>query len=155
MSKEKGKKKARSCITIHTDGACSGNPGPGGWAYCVSVSPLPLTFSGGNPNTTNNRMELTAVIEALKSLSAPGYVKIYTDSMYVCQGTQEWLPKWKKNGWKTSTRATVANKDLWVQLDELIQIHRVEFVWVKGHAGCMENEICDTLARREVEKFRG
>lgn len=138
-------------IEIFTDGACSGNPGIGGWGALLRYKDIEKELSGGEKNTTNNRMELTAVIEALKALKTTCNITIYTDSKYVMSGITEWLENWKKNSWKTSNKKNdVKNIDLWQQLDKLIKQHEIRWVWVKGHNGHLENERVDTLARNEV-----
>ena len=138
-------------IEIFTDGACSGNPGIGGWGALLRYKDIEKELSGGEKNTTNNRMELTAVIEALKALKTTCNITIYTDSKYVMSGITEWLENWKKNSWKTSNKKNdVKNIDLWQQLDKLIRQHEIRWVWVKGHNGHIENERVDTLARNEV-----
>ena len=138
-------------IEIFTDGACSGTPGIGGWGALLRYKDIEKELSGGEENTTNNRMELTAVIEALKALKTTCNITIYTDSKYVMSGITEWLENWKKNGWKTSNKKSeVKNIDLWMQLDKLIKQHEIRWVWVKGHNGHTENERVDTLARNEV-----
>ena len=140
-------------IEIFTDGACSGNPGPGGWGAVLRYKEIEKELSGGEKETTNNRMELTAVIEALKALKTPCNITLYTDSKYVMDGVNEWLTNWKQNNWKTSNKKNdVKNVDLWIKLDELKQQHTIRFVWVKGHAGHIENERVDQLARAEAEK---
>ncbi len=138
-------------IEIFTDGACSGNPGIGGWGALLRYKDIEKELSGGEKNTTNNRMELTAVIEALKALKTTCNITIYTDSKYVMSGITEWLENWKKNSWKTANKKSdVKNIDLWQQLDTLISQHEIRWVWVKGHNGHIENERVDTLARNEV-----
>lgn len=138
-------------IEIFTDGACSGNPGIGGWGALLRYKDIEKELSGGAVNTTNNRMELTAVIEALKSLKTVCNITIYTDSKYVMSGITEWLANWKRNNWKTSNKKDdVKNVDLWLQLEKLIAPHEIRWVWVKGHNGHPENERVDTLARNEV-----
>ncbi len=142
-------------IEIFTDGACSGNPGIGGWGALLRYKDVEKELSGGEAQTTNNRMELTAVIEALKALKTECNITLYTDSKYVMNGINEWLENWKKNGWKTSNKKNgVKNIDLWQQLDELIKKHEIRWVWVKGHNGHPENERVDTLARNEVLKLK-
>ncbi|PWK54553.1 ribonuclease HI [Pleionea mediterranea] len=139
-------------IEIFTDGACKGNPGPGGWgAYLRSGSYEKELFGGENP-TTNNRMELTAAIEALKALKRPSHVDLTTDSQYVRKGITEWLEGWKRKGWINSAKKPVKNADLWKLLDELAQKHTIEWHWVKGHSGHPENELADQLANRGVEQ---
>lgn len=142
-------------IEIFTDGACSGNPGNGGWAALLRYKNIEKELSGGESQTTNNRMELTAVIEALKALKTVCNITIYTDSKYVMSGITEWLENWKRNNWKTSNKkGDVKNVDLWLQLDELIKQHEIRWVWVKGHNGHPENERVDTLARAAAAKFK-
>lgn len=141
-------------IDIYTDGACSGNPGKGGWGAVLVYGNNEKELSGGNPDTTNNRMELTAVIEALKALKEPCSVKLTTDSKYVCDAiNQRWVYGWKKNGWKKSDKKPALNVDLWQELLPLLEIHNVEFIWVKGHNGHKYNERCDTLAVNEYLKM--
>ena len=142
-------------VEIFTDGACSGNPGIGGWGALLRYKDIEKELSGAELQTTNNRMELTAVIEALKALKTECNITLYTDSKYVMNGINEWLENWKKNGWKTSNKKNaVKNIDLWQQLDELIKKHEIRWVWVKGHNGHPENERVDTLARNEVLKLK-
>ena len=141
-------------VTIYTDGACSGNPGPGGWGVILRYKGTEKELSGGAPETTNNRMELTAVIEALKALKRECDVVIHTDSRYVMDGVQQWLPNWKQNGWKTSNKKSpVKNVDLWQELDALLQKHNIRWIWVKGHNGHEENERVDKLARDFAKSF--
>lgn len=138
-------------VEIYTDGACCSNPGPGGWGVILRYKDVEKELFGGEDNTTNNRMELIAVIKALSALKNPCNITIYTDSKYVMCGITEWLENWKKNNWKTSNKkSSVKNIDLWQQLDTLIQPHEIRWVWVKGHNGHPENERCDTLARNEA-----
>ena len=132
-------------IEIYTDGACSGNPGPGGWGALLRAGKHEKEISGGDPETTNNRMEMMAVIKALGSLKKPSEVDLYTDSKYVMQGVNEWMEGWKAKGWKNASKKPVKNKDLWLEIDSLIQTHKVRFHWVKGHAGHPENEKADQL----------
>ena len=143
-------------IKIHTDGSCLGNPGAGGWAaVIVDEQNHREEISGGEEHTTNNRMELTAAICALKKIPAGANVELFTDSSYLKNAfTNGWLVKWKRNGWRTSTRNPVLNQDLWIELDKLIASRTVNFNWVKGHAGNFFNERCDTLARTMAEKFQ-
>ena len=142
-------------VEIYTDGACSGNPGAGGWGAILRCGSAEKELSGGCNPTTNNRMELTAVIEALKALKQPCKVTLYTDSRYVMDGIEKWIYQWKKNGWKTSNKKSpVKNVELWQKLDELRAKHEIRWVWVKGHAGHTENERCDELARMEAQKFK-
>lgn len=134
-------------VNIYTDGACSGNPGPGGWGAILKYRAAVKELSGAEPNTTNNRMELTAVIMALKALKEPCEVVITTDSKYVVDGIEKgWAASWKRRGWVKSDKKPALNSDLWDELLKLIDIHKVSFVWVKGHAGHPENERCDELA---------
>lgn len=141
-------------IEIYTDGACSGNPGKGGWAAVLVYSGTEKEISGGEKDTTNNRMELTAIIMALKALKEPCLVKLTTDSKYVCDSVNKrWVYSWKRNGWKKSDKKPALNVDLWEQLLELLNIHKVEFIWVKGHNGHKYNERCDQLAVNEYSKL--
>ena len=134
-------------VEIFTDGACSGNPGPGGWGALLRCRGVEKELSGGEKETTNNRMELTAVISALAALKTSCDISLYTDSKYVMDGITRWLPNWKKNGWKTSNKKSpVKNVDLWQRLDELAGGHEIRWIWVKGHAGHPQNERCDLLA---------
>ncbi|HEY2335943.1 MAG TPA: ribonuclease HI [Burkholderiales bacterium] len=137
-------------VEIFTDGACRGNPGPGGWGVVFRYGDIEKEIFGGEAATTNNRMELTAVIRALESLKQPSRVRLYTDSQYVQKGIQEWIHSWKRNGWKTADKKDVKNKELWVELDEARKRHDVEWHWVKGHAGHPENERADALANRGI-----
>jgi ribonuclease HI len=137
-------------VTIYTDGACSGNPGPGGWGAVLYYGDKIRELHGGESNTTNNQMELTAAIEALNALKEPCRVALYTDSTYVKDGINQWLPNWKRNGWKTASKKPVKNKALWEKLDEALKIHQVEWHWVKGHAGDPGNERADALARAGI-----
>ncbi|MBP5352391.1 MAG: ribonuclease HI [Alphaproteobacteria bacterium] len=142
-------------VEIFTDGACSGNPGIGGWGAILRYKDVEKELSGGELDTTNNRMELTAVIEALKALKKPCNISLYTDSKYVMSGITEWMENWKQNGWRTANKKSdVKNIDLWQQLDELCNLHEIRWVWVKGHNGHPENERCDALARAEVAKLK-
>jgi ribonuclease HI len=138
-------------ITIYTDGACKGNPGPGGWGAWLKVGEHEKELWGGQKQTTNNRMELTAVIEALSALKRPSSVAVHTDSQYVRQGITTWIHNWKKKGWRTAANEPVKNVDLWQRLDALAAQHRVEWHWVKGHNGDPGNERADALANRGVE----
>jgi ribonuclease HI len=142
-------------IDIWTDGACSGNPGPGGWGAILRTGAAEKEVFGGAADTTNNRMELTAVIEALRSLKRPVAARVHTDSQYVQKGITEWIHGWKRRGWTTADKKPVKNVDLWRQLDALAAQHRLEWHWVKGHAGHAENERADALARRGVAAARG
>lgn len=141
-------------IDIYTDGACKGNPGPGGWGALLRSGAHEKELWGGEPETTNNRMELTAVIRALEALNRPVQARVYTDSKYVQQGISEWIHGWKRNGWKTASKAPVKNADLWQQLDKLVAQHQLQWIWVKGHAGHPENERADALANRGIEELR-
>ena len=139
-------------VEIYTDGACSGNPGAGGWGAILRYGTVEKELSGGESETTNNRMELTAVIEALKALKKPCNIVLYTDSRYVMDGVNEWMPNWKVNGWRTSNKKTpVKNIDLWQSLESLLEIHKIKWVWVKGHNGHTENERVDKLAREQAK----
>ena len=140
-----------STITIYTDGACKGNPGPGGWGALLVAAGLEQEMFGGESATTNNRMELTAVIRALESIARGCDVDVYTDSQYVKNGIQTWIHGWKKNGWKTSDRKPVKNADLWRELDEIAAKHRIRWHWVKGHNGDSGNDRADALANRGCE----
>ena len=133
-------------VEIYTDGACKGNPGPGGWGALMLYGDHEKTLKGGEPDTTNNRMELTAVIEALRALSRPVKVVLHTDSKYVQQGITGWIKNWKKNGWKTAAKTPVKNVDLWKQLDLLASEYDIDWRWVKGHSGNEGNERADQLA---------
>jgi len=141
-------------IELFTDGACSGNPGPGGWACLLRYGEKEKELSGGEAQTTNNRMELTAVISGLKCLKEQCRITLYTDSKYVLDGVTNYLPLWQKNGWKKSNKKPVLNVDLWQELSELLPCHQIEWVWVKGHAGHVENERVDALACLERDKFK-
>ena len=142
-------------IEIFTDGACRGNPGPGGWGAILRSGGHEKELHGGEADTTNNRMEMMAVIEAVKTVKQPASLSITTDSKYVLQGMQEWLVQWKKRGWKTASKKPVKNVDLWQQLDSLLQDHQVKWTWVKGHAGHAENERADELANKGVDEVLG
>jgi ribonuclease HI len=137
-------------VDIFTDGACSGNPGPGGWGALLRYGAKEKEISGGEAQTTNNRMEMTAVIEALLALKSPCQVTIHTDSKYVMDGVTQYLESWKRRGWKTADKKEVKNIDLWQKLDPLLNLHRIRWIWVKGHAGHVENERVDSLARAAV-----
>jgi len=141
-------------IEIFTDGACSGNPGPGGWGAILRTGAHEKEIWGGEPHTTNNRMELIAVIRALELLKRPVAARVHTDSQYVQKGISEWIHGWKARGWKTAAKAPVKNEDLWRALDEAASAHQVQWVWVRGHAGHPENERADALARKGVEAVR-
>jgi len=144
---------ASACpVLIHTDGACLGNPGPGGYGAILSCNGVEKEFSGGYSLTTNNRMEILAVIVALETLTRACEVRVVTDSMYVRDAIEKrWLANWKRNGWKTAAKTPVKNRDLWMRLDGLLASHKVRFEWVRGHAGHPENERCDELARRAAQ----
>lgn len=141
-------------VEIWTDGACSGNPGPGGWGVLLRSGKHEKELFGGEKETTNNRMELTAAIEALNTLKKPCKVKLTTDSQYVKGGITGWIHGWKKNGWKTAAKKPVKNEDLWRALDEATQRHDISWHWIKGHAGHPENEKADELARRGMEDYK-
>ena len=143
-----------SKVTIYTDGACSGNPGPGGWGAILSASGRSRELSGGEEHTTNNRMELMAVIKSLELLTRPCEVKLYSDSAYVVNAfNQHWIENWQRKGWVNSAKQPVSNQDLWLKLLELTKIHKVEFIKVKGHADNEFNNRCDELAVKESQKF--
>ena len=144
-----------SKVTIYTDGACSGNPGPGGWGALLTMGEHEKELCGGEANTTNNRMELTAAIEALNALTRACEVDLFTDSQYVKGGSTGWIYGWKKNGWKTAAKKPVKNAELWQALDEALRRHKVDWHWVKGHAGHDGNERADELARRGMAAFQG
>jgi len=141
---------ASAAVTIFTDGACKGNPGPGGWGALLVFGECEREIFGGDPATTNNRMELTAVIRALESLNRECEVDLYTDSQYVKNGIQSWIHTWKRNGWKTAERKPVKNAELWRELDALTARHRIRWHWVRGHADDPGNERADALANRGV-----
>jgi ribonuclease HI len=142
-------------VDIYTDGACRGNPGPGGWAALLLFGEHQREISGAEILTTNNRMELTAVIRALEALKRPVKGRIYTDSQYVRQGILEWVPNWKRRGWKTADRKPVKNQDLWETLDALAATHDLEWHWVRGHSGNEGNERVDQLANRAIDALTG
>ena len=141
-------------IHIYTDGSCLGNPGPGGWAALLRYKSTEKMFSGGQLNTTNNQMELQAVISGLKALTKPCEIDLYTDSKYVLDGYTKWMPGWKRRAWKKSDKKPVMNKELWMELDKYGQQHLIQWHWVKGHSGHDENERVDQLARTEAEKIK-
>ncbi|MDY0013184.1 MAG: ribonuclease HI [Rhodocyclaceae bacterium] len=141
-------------VEIFTDGACSGNPGPGGWGALLRTGGFEKEIWGGEPATTNNRMELLAVIQALNLLKRPVKARVHTDSQYVQKGISEWIKGWKARGWKTAGKTPVKNEDLWRALDAAAQRHEVAWIWVRGHAGHVENERADALARKGVEAVR-
>jgi ribonuclease HI len=140
-------------VEIFTDGACRGNPGPGGWGALLRYGDNERTLCGGEHKTTNNRMELMAVIKGLGALQRPCEVRVTSDSTYVLKGIQEWMPNWKKKGWKTASKKPVKNVDLWQQLDQLVEMHSIDWQWVKGHSGHSENEIADQLANRGIDEL--
>jgi ribonuclease HI len=140
-------------VEIYTDGACRGNPGPGGWGALLIAGERRKTLHGGERDTTNNRMELTAAIEALNALKGRRSVVLYTDSKYVMHGVTDWLPNWKRRGWKTAAKKPVKNKELWQALDEAAGRHDVRWVWVKGHDGDPGNEMADALANRGIDEL--
>lgn len=141
---------SRKNVDLFTDGACSGNPGPGGWGALLRYGAHEKELGGGEENTTNNRMEMTAVIEGLSALQNPCRVTLHTDSKYVMDGVTKYMVNWKRNGWRTADKKDVKNRDLWERIDTLLQTHDVRWVWVKGHAGHAENERVDAIARAHV-----
>lgn len=141
-------------VELYTDGACQGNPGPGGWGALLRFRDTEKELSGGEPATTNNRMELTAVIRGFEALTRPCRVVVTTDSQYVRNGITDWINRWRRNGWRTADRKPVKNSDLWQRLDELVGAHEVEWHWVKGHAGHPENERADRLATAAIGRLR-
>lgn len=140
-------------VVIYTDGACRGNPGPGGWGALLQYGQHERELFGGEAETTNNRMELMGAIEALASLKEDCEIKLYTDSTYVLKGITEWMPNWKARGWKTAAKKPVKNVDLWQRLDEEIQRHQIDWKWVKGHSGDPGNEAADQLANRGIDEL--
>ena len=145
---------AVSTVEIFTDGACLGNPGPGGWAALLRFGAHEKLLAGGEAATTNNRMELYAAIAALEALTRPCEVELSTDSQYVRQGIEEWLPRWRANGWRTADKKPVKNQDLWERLAQAAARHRVSWRWVRGHAGHVENEIVDGAAREQAQRIK-
>lgn len=145
---------SENIVVIYTDGACSGNPGPGGWGALLKYQGKTKELCGGEAETTNNRMELTAAIMAINSLKRRSTVELHTDSTYVKDGITKWMIGWKKNGWKTAARKPVKNKDLWLALDDAISNHQISWKWVKGHAGDPGNEKADQLANEGMKKFK-
>ena len=144
-----------STVEIFTDGACSGNPGPGGWGAVLGYGGQQKEIYGGEPATTNNRMEIMAAIQGLESLTRPSSVHVYTDSQYLRRGMTEWVPTWQRNGWKTRDSKPVKNVDLWMRLDAAARVHQVQWFWVKGHAGHPGNERADELACRGADEAAG
>jgi len=142
-------------IQIYTDGACKGNPGPGGWGVLLRYQQHEKTLYGSEAHTTNNRMELLAAIKGLEALTRNCTVDLYTDSQYLRQGMNGWLANWKANGWRNAKKEPVKNADLWVRLDELAQNHKITWHWVKGHSGHKENDIVDALANKAIDELRG
>ncbi len=140
-------------VDIYTDGACSGNPGPGGWGAILRYNGIEKEISGGDPGTTNNRMEMMAAIAALEALKRPAQVRLHTDSTYLKDGITKWIHAWKARGWKTASKKPVKNQDLWQRLEVALVPHDVKWLWVKGHAGHPENERADQLARTAIEKL--
>ncbi len=141
-------------VELFTDGACKGNPGPGGWGALLRYGDKEKELWGGEPETTNNRMELLAVIRGLEALNRPARVRVTTDSQYVKNGITQWIHNWKRNGWKTAAKKPVKNADLWQRLDEATRRHEIEWQWVRGHTGHPENERADALANRGIEELR-
>ena len=140
-------------VIIYTDGACRGNPGPGGWGALIKFDTAEREIFGGQNNTTNNQMELSAAIEGLSILKEPCDVELFTDSKYVMDGITQWIQNWKKNNWKTSAKKEVKNKELWQQLDQLMSYHQVQWHWVKGHSGDPGNETADLLANKGIDSI--
>lgn len=146
----------RKLVEVFSDGACSGNPGPGGWGAILRYKGSEKELSGGEKETTNNRMELMGVISALESLKEPCQVTVFTDSQYIANAfTQKWLENWQKNGWKTAGKKAVKNKELWERLLKQAEIHKLDWQWIRGHSGHPENERCDQLAVSQRDKFAG
>ncbi len=145
---------AKPEVELFTDGACSGNPGPGGWAAILRMGSRERELSGGDPSTTNNRMELMGAISGLEGLKRPCRVILHTDSKYVLDGATKWIKSWKKNGWRTADKKPVKNVELWQRLEAASLPHEVHWVWVKGHSGHVENDRADELARLEIKKLR-
>ncbi len=139
-------------VEIYCDGACKGNPGPGGWGALLRFGAVEKELSGGEAHTTNNRMEMMAIIQALEALKRPVSIRVVTDSQYLRQGVTQWMSNWKRNGWRTTNKLPVKNQDLWERLDRALAAHRVEWHWVKGHAGHPENERADALANQGIPR---
>ena len=139
-------------VEIYTDGACSGNPGPGGWGAMLRYRGVEKELNGGEPHTTNNRMELMGAISALEALTRPSKVRLHTDSAYVKNGITQWMPRWKANGWRTADKKPVKNQGLWERLDAALGTHTIDWQWVKGHAGDPDNERVDELARKAIPR---
>ena len=148
------KQQREKIVHLYTDGACLGNPGPGGWGVVLSWDGQMKELSGGQVDTTNNQMELTAVIKGLEALKRPVNLHIVTDSKYVMQGITQWMAGWKRNGWRTAAKKPVANRELWEKLDNLLNVHAVTWNWVKGHSGHPQNEMCDRLASEQAALFK-
>jgi ribonuclease HI len=146
--------KPGAVVDVFTDGACSGNPGPGGWGAVLRFDAIEKELSGGEPLTTNNRMELMAAIAALEALKRPCQVRLHTDSIYLRDGITRWINRWRRNGWLTSDKKPVKNADLWLRLEKAMAPHRIEWAWVRGHAGHAENERADELARLALLPFK-
>ncbi len=144
----------KKIVHLYSDGACLGNPGPGGWSVVLSWDGQMKELSGGQADTTNNQMELTAVIKGLEALKRPVRLHIVTDSKYVMQGITQWMAGWKRNGWRTAAKKPVANRELWEKLDSLLNVHTVTWDWVKGHSGHPQNEMCDRLASEQAALFK-
>ncbi|MBK3332068.1 ribonuclease HI [Persephonella atlantica] len=140
-------------VYIFTDGSSLGNPGPGGWCAILRYNRHEKVLKGGKRNTTNNEMEITAVLEGLRALKEPCEVEIYSDSKYVVDAIKEWIHSWAKNGWKTSSRKEVAHRDIWEEIYNLMKKHKIHPIWVKGHSGHKENELCDRIAKEEAKKY--
>jgi ribonuclease HI len=141
-------------VEIFADGSSLGNPGPGGWCTILRYKNKEKILKGGKSLTTNNEMELTAVLQGLKALNEPCEVYLYTDSKYVVDGIKSWIKNWAKNNWKTSNKKEVSHKELWVEIYNLMKIHKIHPVWIKGHSGHKENEICDKIAKQEAKKYK-
>ena len=154
MTRARAAQRVDGLVEVFTDGACLGNPGPGGWAALLRYGGREKELSGGESDTTNNRMELMAAIAGIEALRRACSVQVTTDSQYVRRGVEEWMPRWKANGWKTSDKQPVKNRDLWERLDAALASHTVRWHWVKGHAGHAENERVDALAREAAEAIK-